>query len=129
MTLLTDQDVYALTVTFLRGLGHEVATAADRGMSRATDTNLLATAGAEGRVMVTRDRDYGGLVFAEALGAGVIYLRMLPTTIQAVHAELGRVLARYTVAELLGALVVVEPGRHRVRRPVEGGDAPQGGPA
>jgi hypothetical protein len=32
MKLLADQDVYAGTVAFLRGLGHDVDTAAERGV-------------------------------------------------------------------------------------------------
>jgi predicted nuclease of predicted toxin-antitoxin system len=102
MRLLTDQDVYAVTVQFLRGLGHDVATAAERGMSQAADADLLRAAEAEGRVFVTRDRDYGGLVFVQALGAGVLYLRALPSALQAVHSELGRVLALYDEEELRG---------------------------
>lgn len=123
MTLLTDQDVYAATVRFLRDLGHDVATAAERGRFDAADHDLLRVASAEGRVLVTRDRDYGGLVFVRALGAGVVYLRVLPTTLDAVHAELGRVLGLYDPAALLGAFVVVEPGRHRLRRPPGGTDS------
>lgn len=118
MTFLTDQDVYASTVAFLRDLGHDVVTAAERGLSRMADAHPLAVAGTEGRVLITRDRDYGALVFTEALGSGVVYLRMLPSTVQAVHAELGRVVTRYTASELLGAFVVVEPGQHRFRRPI-----------
>ncbi len=56
-------------------------------------------------------------MFARSLGAGVLYLRVLPSTLEAVHAELGRVLSLYNEAELLGSFVVVEPGRHRVRKP------------
>ncbi len=67
-------------------------------------------------MFVTRDRDFGGLVVVQALGTGVLYLRVLPSTLQAVHAELGRVLGLYGEAELLSVFVVVEPGRHRVRR-------------
>ena len=37
MNFLADQDVYAATVQFLRGLGHDVATAAERGMAQAAD--------------------------------------------------------------------------------------------
>lgn len=122
MRLLTDQDVYATTVQVLRGLGHDVVTAAERGLSQSPDTELLRAAHAEGRVFVTRDRDYGGLVFMQALGAGVLYLRVLPSTLQAVHAELGRVLSLYSEAELQGAFVVVEPGRHRIRRAIVGGE-------
>jgi predicted nuclease of predicted toxin-antitoxin system len=128
MRLLADQDVYAATIDFLRGLGHDVATAAERGLSRAADADLLAVAQADGRVFVTRDRDYGGLVFLRALGSGVLYLRVLPSTLAAVHAELGRVLGLYGEAELRGWFVVVEPGRHRIRRTVASGAEPGAAP-
>ncbi len=72
---------------------------------------------ADGRVLVTRDRDFGQLTFADELGSGVIDLRIRPQTVQAVHAELSRVLAIYSEPDLLDAFVVVEPGSHRVRRP------------
>jgi len=124
MRLLADQDVYAVTVRFLRGLGHDVTTAVERGMSQSKDADLLRVAQAEGRVFVTRDRDFGGLVFVQALGAGVLYLRVLPSTLQAVHAELGRVLTIYDEEELRDAFVVVEPSRHRVRKATTGGAGP-----
>lgn len=44
MKLLADQDVYAITVRFLRGLGHEVVTACEMGMSRSADLDLLLAA-------------------------------------------------------------------------------------
>jgi len=125
MRLLTDQDVYALTVRFLRERGHDVSTAAEKGMSQSADADLLRVAQAEGRVFVTRDRDFGGLVFVQELGLGVLYLRALASTLQAVHAELGRVLTLYGEDELRGAFVVVEPGRHRVRREKSGGSDPE----
>jgi predicted nuclease of predicted toxin-antitoxin system len=124
MRLLADQDVYALTIQFLRGLGHDVATAAEWGMSQAADAELLRAARADQRVFVTRDRDFGALVFVHALDAGVLYLRALLSTLQAIHAELGRVLELYSEDELEGAFVVIEPGRHRVRRAAGGGAGP-----
>jgi len=114
--LLLDQDVYAVTCRHLRAAGHDVATAADRGQSRAADFELLAVATDEGRIFVTRDRDFGELVFVRRLGAGVLYLRMLPANFALVHEELDRVLGRYAEPELRTAFVVVEPGRHRIRR-------------
>lgn len=117
MKLFADHNIYATTVRFLRDLGHDVVTASERTMSAARDPDLLLAAAADGRVFVTRDRDFGGLVFLQALGAGVVYLRMPPSALGAVHAELARVLGLYGPAELSGAFVVVEPGRHRVRRP------------
>jgi predicted nuclease of predicted toxin-antitoxin system len=74
MKFLRDQDVYALTVRFLRVLEHDVVTAAEIGYAQATDAALLCLAQDQGRLFVTRDRDFGGLVFVEGAGKGIIYL-------------------------------------------------------
>src|SRR5207244_891967 len=116
MKFLTDQDVYATTGRFLSALGHDVVTAAQLGLAQGEDAELLRVAHEQGRIFVTRDRDFGGLVFVQGGGAGVVYLRMLPSTQNAVHAELERALTLYSEQELQGSFVVIEPGRHRIRR-------------
>jgi predicted nuclease of predicted toxin-antitoxin system len=123
MKFLADQDVYAATVAFVRGLGHDVVTASELGMAQADDADLLRKAHELERIFVTRDRDFSVLVFVQGSGPGVIYLRILPSTRNAVHVELDRVLTLYTEQELRGTFVVVEPGRHRTRKP-----APPAGP-
>lgn len=116
MKFLLDQDVYANTGRFLDGLGHDVVRAAQIGLSRAADEQLLERATRETRILVTRDRDYGNLVFVRGMIAGVLYLRMSPSTQGTVHVELERVLGTYSEQELLHSFVVVEPGGHRIRR-------------
>jgi predicted nuclease of predicted toxin-antitoxin system len=116
MRFLLDQDVYATTVRFLEQLGHDVVPVSQLGLSRASDEELLRVAQEERRLLVTRDRDYGALVFVELLGSGVLYLRVLPSTQGAVHGELGRVLATYSEEELSRAFVTVEADGHRIRR-------------
>jgi predicted nuclease of predicted toxin-antitoxin system len=116
MKFLADQDVYAVTISFLRELGYDVIVAAQLGMARAKDADLLRTAHDQRRIFVTRDRDFGALVFVQASGPGVIYLRILPSTQQAVHTELARALTLYTDQQLQSSFVVIEPGRHRIRK-------------
>ena len=116
MKFLLDQDVYASTARFLRGLGHEVVPVARVGLSQAADEELLSVAGEQERIFVTRDRDFGNLVFVKGILAGVLYLRMLPRTQGAVHSELERVLKSHSEQELRKMFVVIEPGRHRSRR-------------
>jgi predicted nuclease of predicted toxin-antitoxin system len=116
MNLLADQDVFAVTVRYLRDHGHDVATAAELSLSRSDDEELLRTAALDRRVLLTRDRDFGGLMFVAGLDGGVIYLRILPATLNAVHNELQHVLTQYDEDVLLKSLVVVEPARHRIRR-------------
>jgi predicted nuclease of predicted toxin-antitoxin system len=116
MRLLLDQDVYAITAEFLKSLGHELITASDLGLARAKDTELLLRSAKENRIFVTRDKDFGGLVFVEHLGKGVILLRMIPANINAVHLELKHVFEIYSTDDLASAFVVVEAGMHRFRK-------------
>lgn len=116
MKFLTDQDVYLATIRFLVTGGHDVATAAQHGLARASDVEVLNRAHAQDRILITRDRDFGRLVFVHGRVPGIVYLRMPPSTLDAVHAELGRVLSSYGEHDLRHAFVVVEPGRHRMRR-------------
>lgn len=116
MKFLADQDVYAVTIAFLSGLGHDVARAAVVGLAQAEDAELLRVAREQKRILVTRVRDFGALVFVQGGGPGVIYLRIMPSTQNAVHAELERVLTLHSEQELQSSFVVIEPGLHRVRK-------------
>src|SRR5436305_2269749 len=109
MRLLADQDVYGVTIRFLVGLGHDVVPVAQLGLAQAEDSELLRVAHQQGRIFVTRDRDFGALVFVQGKGPGVIYLRVLPSTQASVHAELARILTLYTEQELPAAFIVIEP--------------------
>ncbi len=101
MKFLIDQDVYAITVRFIKELGHDVIQVAELGLSQEDDTVLLQKAQKDNRIFITRDRDFGGLIFLQALGA--------------VHNELKRILGSYSEEDLKKAFVVVEPGRYRFR--------------
>ena len=116
MKLLLDQDVYAVTARYLGELGHDVVLAAQLGFSRAKDEVLLKEAQIRRRIFVTRDRDFGNLVFVKGAGSGVVYLRMLPSIQNAVHGELKKVLEKYSEEELSRSFVVVEARGHRIRK-------------
>ncbi len=118
MRLFLDHDVYAITAQFLEDLGHDVVAAGKLGHGQTADSELLRIARSDDRLLVTRDRDFGRLVFVSRTGSGVIYLRLNPTNLSAVHKELQRVLETYSESELKEAFVVVETGRHRFRNVV-----------
>lgn len=116
MKLLLDQDVYEVTARFLKDIGHDVVKVSEIGMARSTDEENLQTALELERILVTRDRDYGNLVFVRGILAGVIFLRILPSNKDDVHQELKHVLDRYDYNELTQAFIVVESHRHRHRK-------------
>lgn len=117
MKFLLDQDVYAVTAKFLSNAGYDIVLAKEIGLSRASDEAILKISQEQNRILITRDRDYGNLVFVKLMGTGVIYLRMLPANINSVHKELIRVLQTYSEAELSKAFVVIESNGHRFRKP------------
>ena len=117
MRLLTDQDIYQVTVTQLMEWGHDVITAREIGMQRASDEDLLTKARELERLFITRDKDFGTLVFLrEELSMGVILLRITPQTVEDIHRELLRLLDEHTEEELRHLFCVVEHYRHRIRR-------------
>lgn len=116
MRLLLDQDVYEKTARFLIDLQHDVVRVREIGMAQASDEENLLKAIKLNRVFVTRDRDYGNLVFVKEIRSGVLYLRILPSNIDSVHAELERVLNMYKEDKLKSAFIVVEAGKHRFRK-------------
>ena len=116
MKFLLDQDVYAVTARFLTESGRDVLLVAQIGFSQASDEEILRTAQDRSRILVTRDRDYGNLVFIRKIGTGVIYLRILPSTVNAVHNEISRIVQTYSEIELSRGFVVVEPDGHRFRQ-------------
>ena len=116
MKFLADQDVYGVTIRFLANLGHDIVPVSRIGLAQADDAELLRVAHKESRIFITRDRDFGALVFVQGGGPGVMYLRILPSTQLAVHAELERVLTLHSEQDLAASFVVIEPARHRIRK-------------
>ncbi len=117
MKLITDHDVYKITVDFLRQHGHDVMTAKEIGLHKASDKELLEKAKSMSRLLISRDKDFGMLVFLnKELCPGVIYLKIIPSAINEIHNELLTILKKYTEKELKTSFCVVEPGRYRIRR-------------
>jgi predicted nuclease of predicted toxin-antitoxin system len=117
MKFLADQDVWKATVDLLRAWGHDVITASELDLARASDEELLKVARSEDRILVTRDSDFGSLVFLGNFpSAGVVFLRIEPQTQDEVHMELQRLLSVHREDELRKSFCSVEPGKHRVRR-------------
>ena len=116
MFFLADQDIWKVTLDLLRSWGHNVVTAKEIGMARASDEDLLKVAKGENRLFIIRDKDYGSLVFLGDIACpGIILLRITPETTDEVHAELAHLFEHHTEEELQRYFCTVEPKRHRIR--------------
>jgi predicted nuclease of predicted toxin-antitoxin system len=81
----------------LRGDGHDVVTAADLDLARAPDRTLLREAAVRNRLLLTRFRDFGRLVFVCGHSASILFLRVTPVTQDAVQEEMRRVLDAHCI--------------------------------
>ncbi|MBN2543597.1 DUF5615 family PIN-like protein [bacterium] len=116
MKFLLDQDVYEITYRFLKDSGHDVVKVSEIGFEQASDLEILKESKNQNRILITRDRDFGELVFLKHLETGVFYLRVNPLSINAVHEQLLLVLKKYSARELMNAFIVIEPGHYRLRK-------------
>jgi predicted nuclease of predicted toxin-antitoxin system len=116
MRFLADQDLYKVTIDQLKRWGHDVVTVRELRMQRTPDEDLLKKTKEENRLLITRDKDFGTLVFLnKTLSTGVILLKIAPTIIEEVHQEVDRFLKEHSEEDLRYLFCVVEPHRHRIR--------------
>jgi len=99
----------------LRAAGHDVVWAGDWDESP-SDQDIIARAAADGRILVTLDKDFGELAVVQRVPhAGII--RLVGCQALAQGAKIAEVLDGFSADLLQGAIVTAEPGRVRVRPP------------
>ena len=113
MRFLVDVNIGTSVVNDLRAAGHDVVyvAAIDKRMQ---DPDILKSAAAEGRIVITIDKDFGRYVFADGLPhAGMI---RLPNVRRKQRVEMVRtVLERHSEALQKGAIVTVTKTKIRIR--------------
>lgn len=115
MKLLLDTCVWGGAVAVLRADGHDVVWSGQWTEDPGDDV-ILARAHAEGRVLVTLDKDFGELAIVHRRPhAGIVRLVGFGARLQAEACRLA--LARHAVDLTAGGIVTVEPHRVRIRPP------------
>lgn len=118
LKFLADESCDFAIVRALRGAGYDVI-AVGEFMQRSDDQDLIERAYREQRIFLTEDKDFGWLVYvSHADSAGVIFVRYPGN----VRSKLGQAALRIVQEQknnLVGAFVVLQPGRVRVGRKPE----------
>ena len=118
MRLLIDNALSPRLAEGLREVGYDAVHVRDLGMQSAEDAELFDLAADEDRVLISEDTDFGTLLSLRgAAKPSVVLLRHMPD--RSAAALLVVLLANFAAVEAdleLGAVVVLEPGRIRVRR-------------
>ncbi len=115
MRLLLDACVARAVQAALAAAGHD-ALHVDDWWPEAPDTEVLACAFQERRILITLDKDFGELAIAHGRPhVGIV--RLSGWTVRQQAIALLTVLERHGPDLLRGAIVTVEPGRVRIRLP------------
>ena len=94
----------------------------DLGLKGAPDHVIFARAQLERAIVITFDEDFADARMYPAGGnAGVIRLRVWPTTIEVTEAALERLLATTEDEILVNSLVIVDDVKIRIRRRIQHG--------
>jgi predicted nuclease of predicted toxin-antitoxin system len=114
MRFLADENVSRLVIERLRAGGFEVISIGETkpGVS---DRDVLEAADAEGCILITEDRDFGELVIRQRLGVRGLILLELDRLSNSTEADAIVEIVSTHSDKLLGNLLVIEPGRIRVR--------------
>jgi predicted nuclease of predicted toxin-antitoxin system len=114
MRFLADENVSRQVVESLRSAGFDVVSVSAT-IAGVPDDAVLAAADVEGRILITEDRDFGEMVVRQRLGARGIVLLELDRLSNATEAALVTTVVTTHGDKLAGNLLVIEPGRVRVR--------------
>lgn len=114
MRILADENFPGPVLRALRAQGHDVLSAKE-SLRGAGDEEILARAQAEGRVVVTFDKDFGELAYRFGLSAasGIVLFRLSGSSPEIDNARTLAALA--TGIEWTGSFSVVSDERIRVR--------------
>jgi predicted nuclease of predicted toxin-antitoxin system len=111
---LIDECVDAGLVSRLRAAGHDVLYMAEVAPA-IKDGEVMTYAQAEGRLLLTEDKDFGDLVFRRGGRVpGIVVLRIDPALHELKGVRLDAVIGRFGEG-LLGRYTIVEPARFRSR--------------
>lgn len=115
MKVLLDACVWGGACKELRVAGHDVVWAGDWEEDPGDD-EVLARAHAEGRALVTLDKDFGELAIVKGLPHSGI-LRLVNWAARSQGKACLQVLALHSQDLAAGAIITAEPGRIRIRPP------------
>ena len=115
MRFLADESCDFAVVRALRAEGYDVLSVLE-ACPGAEDQYVMELAEKDGRILITEDKDFGRLVYAErATNIGVLLLRF-PAVARGELSDTVIRLIKGKGEELKGSFVVVRPGHIRIRR-------------
>lgn len=118
MNLKLDENLPASLVGVLSGIGHDVDTVAEEGITGADDDSVWAATQQAGRFLITQDLDFSDLRrFQPGTHKGVLLVRLRIPGADALAAAVEAAFRSEDVSSWSGCFVVLTEHKIRVRHP------------
>lgn len=115
MRFLADESCDFAVVRALRKAGHDVLAVTEKSPG-GEDTEVLQFAVEEQRILITEDKDFGQLVFAQSRpSGGVIFLRYPSSARRAFPQDVAKSV-KQRGNKLEGCFTIIQPGLTRITR-------------
>lgn len=116
MRFLADMGISMSTVRFLLERGHDATHLRDEGLFRLEDSKIVVKARTEGRIVLTFDLDFGGIMASSpAAQPSVILFRLSNQTPSSVNPRLDALITASAEELAAGAFVTVDDQGYRLR--------------
>ncbi|HLJ69563.1 MAG TPA: DUF5615 family PIN-like protein [Chloroflexota bacterium] len=116
MKVKLDENMPRQAEVLLRDHGHDADTVHNERQAGKPDVELARAALSAGRMLMTLDRGFAAPATLPGGHPGVIVIRPHTQNVAAVITAVSALLDRRDLEDLHGSIVIVEPGRIRVRR-------------
>jgi predicted nuclease of predicted toxin-antitoxin system len=116
LRFLADMGVSQSVVDWLRSEGYDAVHLREEGLQKLPDRDIFLKGDREDRVVITFDLGFGEIVASSLQNVSVIVFRLRNARAAHQVERLRAVLNAVTEDILFGAVIVIEEGRHRVRR-------------
>lgn len=115
MRLLCDANIGSRLSNLFAGAGHDVVRSINVIANNAPDSEVLAEAVRDGRVLITSDADFGELVFMSGATPppAIVYIRFRPSNIEDIAL---RVIAALERTDIEGHMIVVGRNADRMTK-------------
>ena len=117
MKIKLDENMPRRVEALLQARGFDVDTVHGEGRAGRSDAEVAQAAAEVGRMLVTLDRGFPAPANVRGKHPGIVVLKLGNQKAPAVEAAMTYLLDHYNLDELRSCIVIVAPGRIRVRRP------------